>query len=66
MDDISVGEYVRTVLGIGKVTSLEQDLINIDLGKKEMIDYNSMRFNIQKHSPNIIELIEVRRLCEWL
>ena len=66
MQDIKEGDYVRTVLGIGKVTSLEQDLINIDLVKKEMIDYNSMRFNIQKHSPNIIELIEVRRLCEWL
>lgn len=56
MEDIKVGDYVRTVLGIGKVTSLEQDLINIDLGKKKMIDYNSMRFDIQKHSPNIVDI----------
>lgn len=56
MDDISVGEYVRTDNGeIHKVLDTEKVSIKIKSQYKEWIGLCC----ISKHSPNIIELIEV-------
>ena len=68
--EIKVGEYVRInndfrliALGIGKVIRINQDTIyvknNFELPFAFKIE------NITKHSFNLIDLIEVRRLCEW-
>lgn len=64
--DIEVGEYVRTKHSIGKfknIGGLDNELVyfkNCDglkcVNKDEIVI----------HSRNIIDLIEVRRLCKWL
>lgn len=69
---IQVGEYVKTYKGyIARITD--------DLGKDKFVrlrHYEIDRYTpqggfilyddeIKKHSFNIIDLIEVRRLCEW-
>lgn len=63
MKDIKVGEWVRFKSGkIDKVKSdyyYMQQYIECERG-------SYLRDNITKHSPNIIDLIEVRRLCEWI
>ena len=60
MEEIKVGEYVRTKEGnIYKYT----DEIRNDIQLQEFILCNKGK--AIKHSPNIIDLIEVRRLCEW-
>lgn len=76
MDDIKVGEYVRTKkYGIKKIEHLAVNpniTVNkyryyIGLDKDGDRCYGVLKTtDIIKHSPNIIELIEVRRLCEWL
>lgn len=56
MEEIKVGEFVRTDDGrIYRLEDLEDEL------------YSSDKFynNIVKHSPILIDLIEVRRLCKW-
>ena len=58
MSEIKVGEYVRTIFGkILQITSL-RDMGYIEKGNPYF------RQQIKKHSPNIIGLIEERRLCE--
>lgn len=67
---IAINEYVRInkdhriiALGIAKVVKTINESIYIK-NKFELpitIDKNC----IAKHSPNIIDLIEVRRLCKW-
>ena len=65
MEEIKVGEYIRTKTdGICKLISKEKDVDG------EWAGYIDRPFwlrekNILKHSPNIINLIEVRRLREW-
>lgn len=63
MDDIKIGDFVRTKNGeITKIvdTNMFDKTIYKDIqGAKYYLE------DIVKHSPNIIELIEVRRLCEW-
>ena len=57
MEDIKVGEYVRD----------EQGFIFV-ADERWLCDYETMSSIYEqeyKHSPNIIDLIEVRRLCEW-
>lgn len=59
MEDIKVGEYVRTKEGkIGKITEIEGDLFEFENG----IGYFS--FNDYKFSSNIIDLIEVKDVIE--
>ena len=67
---IEVGEYVRIdkdyrviALGIGKVNKTVEESIYVknNFELPIAIDKN----NITKHSKNIIDLIEVRRLCKW-
>ena len=64
--EIKIGEYVRTKEGkIYKITNYD----------KETNKYNSINDefwyiifpkDIVKHSYNIIDLIEERRLCKWI
>ena len=63
MEEIKVGEYVRTISGnIDKVDALIGMIENtVHLEKHKWQDIK----NIVKHSPNIIDLIEERRLCKW-
>lgn len=63
MEEIKVGEYVRTDMGICKITSIK----GTDKNRRYCIDicfpnYDLCFVNlemIKKHSPNIIDLIEV-------
>lgn len=61
MEEIKVGEYVRTVSGsIDKVDALYGMIENtIHLENHKWQDIK----NILKHSPNIIDLIEVDDIC---
>ena len=62
MEDIKVGEYVRTKNG--KIDKVK----NNDYYMKQYIECEKglyLRENITKHSFNLIDLIEVRRLCKW-
>ena len=69
-NEIKENDYIRTKTGnIGKVI----DITNVtgQKRKKYLIKWNISKayyitsMNIVKHSPNIIDLIEERRLCEW-
>ena len=67
MEDIKVGELVRTSKGkIFKATE-----VNPTLGKEIAIVKNEYGYprridlTEEKHSFNIIDLLEVRRLCKW-
>ena len=66
-DEIKVGEWVMTFDGeIGKIIKIKDD-------NEYSYDYyicdndraTSLKSMILKHSPNIIDLIEVRRLYKW-
>ena len=62
MEDIKVGEYVRTKNG--KIDKVK----NNDYYMQQYIECEKglyLRDNITKHSFNLIDLIEVRRLREW-
>lgn len=75
-DEIKVGEYVRIAGGIiGKITNKNSDGLLIDKVIRDPMRqdgtirdwciFNNENRLIVKHSPNIIDLIEVRRLCKW-
>lgn len=68
MEEIKVGDFIRSNDGyIGKITSIRQN------SKRECDTYYScdncmaseFYERIKKHSKHIIDVIEVRRLCEW-
>ena len=61
---IKVGEYIRTKKGvIGKIIQVTKNESN---KKFYSINWDIIKAHeIKKHSKNIIDLIEVRRLCEW-
>lgn len=62
MEDIKVGEYVRSKIGsIGKVTKIEDNKFLYE--NKTLITWIG---NVTKHSFNLIDLLEVRRLCKWI
>lgn len=70
MSEIKVGDYVRIdndfrviALGIGKVIRINKDTIYVK--NKFELPISFKRENRAKHSKNIIDLIEKRRLCEW-
>lgn len=63
MGEIKVGEYVRTDNGIiGKYVKFRGFEDSIETNNK-WIGFDIEK-DIVKHSPNIIDLIEVRGLCE--
>ena len=63
---IEVGEYARTKDGkIVKIIGMDEILISYET--EENPGYNDLYSeDIIKHSKDIIDLIEVRRLCKWL
>jgi len=69
MNEIEVGEYVRTEKGtIGKIKAEEN--LTYGFGAKQTFyryfDKNEeIQEEIIKHSKNIIDLIEIRRLYKW-
>lgn len=81
IDEIQVGEYVRTTQGyIAKITDIDNNFIHADdtiycgyeesslmFIEEKMLDGTTFRAEdyILKHSPDIIDLIEERRLCKW-
>lgn len=55
MEEIKVGEYVRTIYGeIAKITQVHPRIKGIKRKAQGLIDFNL----IKKHSKNIIDLIE--------
>ena len=67
MEDIKEGEYVRLKSGrIGNVKSVDyfEDGSLMGINCKDIGHYILADF-ITKHSFNLIDLIEVRRLCEF-
>ena len=71
MEEIEVGEYVRTKRGISKV--LEVKTVQTKMHGKHDIVYLIDKWprmyitetGFIKHSKNIKDLIEVRRFCKW-
>lgn len=60
--EIKVGEYVRTHLGnIHKVVMYNEENEKYITDTLKSFD----EVAVFKHSKNIIDLIEVRRLCQW-
>ena len=73
---IEVGEYVRTKKrGIFKVLSINKTAYGHLCGTTDNLNNGTftigkggsseIKNDIVKHSKNIIDLIEERRLCEW-
>ena len=65
-EKIILNEYVRTRAGfISKITNIGKNGA-IYLDKKHYKwDRQQLEVFIVKHSKNLIDLIEVRRLCKW-
>jgi preprotein translocase subunit YajC len=71
MEEIKVGEYVRTKNGIiAKVTYVDAMMIDtdndvFDIGESKMMEIpvEYIEEYVSKHSFNIIDLIEKRRFC---
>ena len=68
--EIKVGEYVRTKKGIigtlksQELTYPEPSEWILDVNGKEVVIVECEDYPV-KHGFNIIDLIEVRRLCKW-
>ena len=66
MEDIEVGEYVRTKEGeIHKVIKIIEDDGDWDYYCCEN-NAGYFTMDIAKHSKQLIDLIEVRRFCKWI
>ena len=68
--DIKVGDYVRTNRGyIYKIKRIRKSDISREVyivrAHGDNYSFYLRKENIVKHSKNIIDLIEVRRLCKW-
>ena len=76
MGKIEIGEYVRTKTGyIAKLIGINRELGLLEFDKpiykekykpSNIISFTKFNKRYLKHSKNIIDLIEVRRLCEWI
>lgn len=66
-DEIRVGEFVRTIDGhLGKVVHKTEYFIMFDNNYNFQYRDTVRDFKlIAKHSFDIIDLIQVRRLCKW-
>lgn len=74
MEEIKVGEYIRTKDGIiSKVTDIlkgycidcDNDVFDIGNGAMMEIPLEYIKEYVKKHSKNIIDLIEVGDIIEW-
>lgn len=63
MEEIKEGDYIRSNTGeIGRIIEIKD---NPDRFVVDDCGQIILKTNIVKHSPNIIDLIEERRLCKW-
>ena len=69
MEEIRVGEYIRTPYDtIEKVVEIEKQecrAFTTVITDMSWYQLEWLKAWGTKHSPNLIDLIEVRRLCEW-
>ena len=73
MEEIKVGEYVRTIDGyIEKVTEIDNNYVYSDgilsyqfQGDVEIPNSYEEKSKIVKHSPNIIDLVQEGDIIEW-
>lgn len=68
MEELKVGEYIRTPYNqIEKVICIDEERTDYVGVETDLSYYNLdwLKARKVKHSTNIIDLIEVRRLCEW-
>lgn len=67
-DKIEVGEYIRTNNGnIAKIVEIRKKDRDCDTYYiTDVITASGFFEHIKKHSKNIIDLIEARRLCKWM
>lgn len=74
--EICINEYIRTKQGfIAKLIAIDKDIQclifdkpiwEVDYKPSNIINFKAFNKRLYKHSPNIINLVEVRRLCEWV
>lgn len=69
--EIKVGEYVRTKRGyLYKIKRIRKSNVSEEVyivrAHGDNYSFYLRKDNITKHSKNIIDLIEVRRLCKWI
>lgn len=70
-NEIKVNEYIRTKRGIiDKAVKILDDYIFLE-SKFFITEYGESstfikKTDIVKHSPNLIDIIEERRLCKWI
>ena len=66
-NEIKIGEYIRNKYGdidkVKYISKYDDGDIHINTMRGEI--YYRPR-EIVKHSPNLIDIIEERRLCKWL
>ena len=68
---IEENEYVRinidnrNCIGIGKVSRIVNETIHVNMNNKYNLPVSFQIDKIVKHSKQLIDLIEVRRLCKW-
>ena len=69
-NEIKVNEYIRTKRGIiDKAVKILDDYIFLE-SKFFITEYGESstfikKTDVVKHSPNLIDIIEERRLCKW-
>ena len=69
-NEIKVGEYIRTkdgkIIKFNKFGTLRVGCINPKYYKTIISNRRHYKYDdIVKHSPNLIDIIEKRRLCKW-
>lgn len=70
-NEIKVGEYVRTKRGIiDRVVKISDNYIFLKT-TFFITEYGGSctfikKTDVAKHSPNLIDIIEERRLCKWI
>ena len=66
MENIEVGEWIinQNRLVIGQIIGINEERQEATI-KVNRLELLIGFWNIRKHSKNIIDLIEVRRLCKW-
>ena len=63
---IEIGDYVRTDYGeIHKIIDVVEDSEDMNYYKYEN-NMGDFQLCIKKHSKQLIDLIEIRRLCKWI
>ena len=70
-NEIEVGEYVRTkdgrIIKFNKFGTLRVGCTNPKYYKTIISSRSHYKYDdIVKHSPNLINIIEERRLCKWI